>query len=382
MSRAIAVKLLALFMLTACSDAQINEQTVKPEVIALQGQWLADVEGESLFDPQTSGLALHRNEVYTIADASALPQHQRKLLPLKLLGEEQGGEALPLVLSRKVQRSCFAQYLKDEPDYEALATDPNDDDVLYVVTEDASRSGTLSKRCERRYQNSGSTDYPTLLLRLERDKPSRLLVTHVRPLRYAPEMQVGNFPNDGIEGITFGKDRTLYLALEKDINGQPRIFGLEIDESFWQSDEFADVSEPALDVPQFDGGNHPINGMGFYPGNDDHPGYLLAAARNDDQLWIIDLAGVMPTRKLDLSFSVSADPSGAQCPEWEKLDNTSLEGVLVVGEQVLLVNDPWKRNYHKNIQCPLNQQYFENYVPILFSLDVDQAWFSPPDPSL
>ena len=372
--------LVLLALLWACSPneqsaSEIEASNSNPEV-TLEGQWIVDSAGVVMPDPQTSGLIFLNDQLLTISDASALPQQRRRVHaidPGSMIITDVYG---PMTLASRVRRSCFAQYLSDEPDYEAIVVDPDDPNVFIIVTEDATRSGAMSTRCQQRFEKTGSTDYPTLLVRVVKTGDN-LRVTHVRPLQYPLEYAVGDFPNDGIEGMAFGPKRTLYLALEKDSDGQPRIFSVVIDEQFWQSSEFATVSDPELDIPTFESGNHPINGMDYLRLGDEHPGILIAAARNDEQLWFIDLAKQQPTQTIDLVFlapSLSDDP---QCQAYEKMDNASLEGVAIAGIDVWLINDPWKKNYLKNIQCESNRERYEAMAPLMFKLTLQPEWLRP-----
>ncbi|MDM7861452.1 hypothetical protein QTP81_12695 [Alteromonas sp. ASW11-36] len=367
-------------LLTACSPAEqmTNEADggSNNPLVELEGQWIVDINGAVMPDPQTSGLVFHNNQLLTVSDASALPIQRRRIHAIDPVSMTITDVYGPMTLASRVRRSCFAQYLSDEPDYEALVVDPDDPNVFILVTEDATRSGAMSTRCQQRYENTGSTAYPTLLVKVVKSEDN-LRVTHVRPIQYPLEYAVGDFPNDGIEGMAFGPERTLYLGLEKDSRGQPRIFSVVIDAQFWQTTDFAAVTDPQLDVPSFTAGNHPINGMDYLPLAGSHPGLLIAAARNDEQLWFIDLAKQQPTQIIDLVFlapSLSDDP---QCKPFEKMDNASLEGVAVVGADVWLINDPWKRNYHKNIQCESNRQRYEAMAPLMFKLTLQPEWLRP-----
>ena len=62
-----------------------------------------------------------------------------------------------------------------------------------------------------------------------------------------------------------------------------------------------------------------------------------------------------------------ANPNG--CPEFEFLDNASIEGVAVSDKQLYLVNDPWKRNYAKNIQCEAWREAYEAFAPQLYQIN-------------
>jgi hypothetical protein len=257
-------------VIAGCSeskDAAFSEDApsaTTSSVLTSVGRWISTDTSDVMQDPQTSGLIEINGQLVTIADGSAAFEQQRKLHFLDKDTATLTASSNAFKLATRVRRSCFSDYLTNAPDLEALASDPSNSNVIYTVTEDATRTGTLSTRCEKKYQNTGSTDYPTLLVRLERDENNSVTMTHVRPLQFPTEFEVGNFPNDGIEGMAMAKDGTLYLGLEKDKAGQPRIFSLNITDDFWQSADFAVVDEPDLFVPIFDAGSHPINGLALY----------------------------------------------------------------------------------------------------------------------
>jgi hypothetical protein len=128
-----------------------------------------------------------------------------------------------------------------------------------------------------------------------------------------------------------------------------------------------------LTLPLFEEGSHPINGMDIYYPSADSAGYLLAAARNDNQLWVIDISKRKPTSIVPLSFlSNNIDES---CSATYEMDNASLEGVAVDGDIVYLINDPWKRNYLNNVNCEPEREKYERMSPLLFSLSIKAQWF-------
>ena len=187
---------------------------------------------------------------------------------------------------------------------------------------------------------------------------------------------MGNFPNYGIEGLAFGPDHTLYLGLEKDSQDKARIFSVNINESFWESEAFAPVNDEQLLMPDFSKGNHPINGMDYMPAPN-HKGYIVAAARNDNQLWILDLEKQQPAIQVDLTFLAPTSSSGDSCAQWELMDNSSLEGLAVVGDTIWMINDPWRAHYKDNIQCELLRENYERMAPLLFSMPIDESWYKP-----
>lgn len=361
---------LAVTFLFLCSCGKTAQVTTT----AVNGYWLTDANDQVMLDPQTSGLAKWRGGLVSISDGSAKPINRLKILSIDPLKANVSIPQQDFVMSQLVKASCFADYLAVQPDFEALVIDPDNDDVFILVTEDASRTGTLTGSCAVRFANTGSTDYPTLLVRVELMSDGQHVMTHVRPLKYKKEFMVGNAPNDGIEGLAISQDRTLYLGLEKDDEGQPRIFSTKITPNFWSTDAFFEVDAPNIQLPKFESGNHPINGMDLYL-HQNGKEYLLAAARNDNQLWVIDLSSEKETVIVDMHFMAEVIGAGEECPKWEKMDNASIEGVAVDGDTLWLVNDPWKVNYHKNIQCEGNRSGYEKMAPLLFSVPIDSAWF-------
>jgi hypothetical protein len=185
---------------------------------------------------------------------------------------------------------------------------------------------------------------------------------------------VGNFPNDGIEGLAISRTNVLYLGLEKDSEGKARIFEVTLNETTFDShSEFLRTRDAELNLPEFEQGAHPINGMDiFYPSNDSD-GYLIAAARNDNQLWVIDLSKRKPTAIVPLSFL--SNNAHESCVASYVMDNASLEGVAVDGNTLYLINDPWTRNYLKNVTCEQEREKYERMSPLLFSLPIKAEWF-------
>ncbi|MFT4994955.1 MAG: hypothetical protein ACI965_001997 [Paraglaciecola sp.] len=365
------VLLVVFSLLSGCTETKIN--TSHKDALVVQGRWVTEQDGQVMGDPQTSGLIKWRGNLLTLSDRSAHASQRLRLRKIEQAsGRLQPGD-MPMKLSERVASGCFAAYLSGNPDLEALAVDPDDDRVFYVATEDAS-SATLSEACQQQFAHSGSTHYPSLLIRLVLQADNSLTISHVRPIQFSADMHIGDFPNDGLEALTFGTGRSLYLGLEKDSRDQARIFSLKIDAAFWQNIDFAPVREVKLRLPKFDQGNHPINGMAYY--QHQGAGYLIAAARNDESLWIIDLAAQKDTRIVPLKFDAPIIPGDTSCGEWERMDNASIEGVAVDGSTLWLINDPWKLVYAKNIQCELNRTKFENMAPLIFSLPIQDQWFN------
>ncbi len=361
-------------------DAIIKNKASK--ALPLVGSWIIDLDTGVMIDPQTSGLKYHNGFLYSLSDASAHASQIKRLHKISLDDSHIVKKFGPTEFSDRVKGSCFYDYLVNKPDYEGLAPIPGEKDAWILVTEDASRSQQLNETCQKKFANTGSTFYPTLLVRLQLSD-EKAEVTHVRPIQFPVSAQVGDFPNDGIEGLTFTKDHRLLLGLEKDIKKQPRVFEVAIDDKFWQAPDFAVVADSELLLPIFEQGNHPINGMDvFYP-TPDSSGYLLAAARNDNELWVVDLAKNKPTKRIKLAFfapsadapSADAPSADAACDATHLMDNASIEGVAVVDDYVWLVNDPWKVNYLKNVVCVSDEYRYQQMAPLLFKMKIDDTWF-------
>jgi len=106
---------------------------------------------------------------------------------------------------------------------------------------------------------------------------------------------------------------------------------------------------------------------------------LFAAARNDNELWIIDLAKLKPTKRIKLAFSAPSNltqgASETACEATHLMNNASIEGLTVVNDNVWMVNDPWKVNYLKNIVCPADKYRYQKMAPLLFKMKIDETWF-------
>lgn len=349
---------------------------------ALTGLWLSDSQFKPLPDPQMSGVTWHRDNLVMIADQSAAPEMRMKLFRFNPQNATLTSTPVPITLSKAVREGCFGDYLANSPDLEALTWDRVDDSTFITVTEDASRA-QLSPTCARKFSQTNSTKYPTLLLKISIDAAfSRAEITGVRPVQFPLEAQVGDQPNDGIEGLAIDNLQNLYLALEKDLSGKPALFKTRLTADFWAKDNFVKVISANLTLPKLDERPHPINDLEFLPSPIiGHPGYLVAVARNDDQLWIFDLTNRVAPYVHPLSFFIKTDDSGL-CPQYERVVQTALEGVTVHDGQMYLVNDPWKQHYAENIQCDVNAANFNAYASLMFSTPYDPRWFTLHRPAI
>lgn len=374
------VKSLSFFGLIAMLSPAANASQ------ALTGQWITDLQGQSLADPQTSGLTWWKGELLSLGDQSAAPELRMKIFRLAPDTGRFITAPIPITLSDDVRKSCFGDYLANSPDLEALTWDRLDAQTLITVTEDASRA-QLSPECARKFAQTNSTPYPTLLLKISVDSAlTRAQIVAVRPVQFPAEANVGNLPNDGIEGLAIDDHQNLYLGLEKNMAGLPAIFKTRLTADFWTRDNFVKVIDANLTLPDLDDRGHPINDLDFMPSPiPGHPGYLIATARNDDELWVFDLTNRVRPFVQPLQFFVATDNSGL-CPVYERVVQTALEGIAVHGQSVYLANDPWKQHYPDNVQCEVNTPHFLKMAPLLFQMPADPRWMtlnrSQPAPTL
>lgn len=345
----------------------------------LAGKWLTDEAGQTLLDPQSSGLTLRHGELVHIGDNSSAVAMRNILLRINPQTGQLIAPPVTITVANHLKNGCFAELLTNYPDWESLTWDRQDDTTLISVTEDSS-DFTLSPQCAKRYRATHSTPYPTLLVKIQTDKAlSRAEIVAIRPVQFPAAAKVGNFSNDGIEGLAFDNAGNLYLALEKNQANAPMIFVTPYTADFWSSADFIAVADSGFTLPVPDANNHPLNGLDYLPHPDSsHPGYLIGAARNDNQLWIIDISQQQTPFVQTLHFYAPTN-SNNNCPAYEKMDNSSIEGVAVAGNQVYLVNDPWKSQYPKNIQCQANASNFKRFSPLLFQLSIDPRWFIQPE---
>ena len=98
---------------------------------------------------------------------------------------------------------------------------------------------------------------------------------------------------------------------------------------------------------------------------------MLGAARNDNELWVIDVSGKKPTKRIPITFDVAGDEN---CEQYT-MDNASMEGVVVIKDTLWLINDPWEKNYLKNATCDAHLSRYEDLAPLLFPLKINNAWF-------
>ena len=367
----ILLLIVSVMFLSSC--VSVSQQT---SALELTGQWLVDEHNQLLLDPQPSGLTFWQKRLIMISDASAADEQVKQLHFFDPATGKREFATPQYTIANEQATHCFTQYLHTKPDLEALVKDPYNPNGFITVTEDASVLGELTTECQRQFNETHSTTYPTVLVRLNWDGKN-LKVTGTRAVQFPKLADVGNFPNDGIEGLAISNN-TLYLSLEKNSQFRAQIFTTELDNNFWEQPGFVSVNLWDASLPnlhQFDRKPrpHPINGSDIVTYNGVN--WLIAAARNDNQLWLIDIDNKLPTKIVKLRYlapnRLPNMPFDPDCSEYAFMDNASLEGVAVNGEDVYLVNDPWKKNYWKNTQCSTTQPAYDKLMSgLLFKTDM------------
>ena len=374
---------LALFTFSTGIFSHPNVASPNYYTTTVIGKWIVEQDGSFMVDPQTSGLTYSDGFVYSVSDASANIHQVRKLHKLSVDTGQIIEKIGPIQLTKDIaENSCFANYLNDKPDYEGLVTLPNSKYEWLVVTEDASRGDKISSECLAKYADANFTHYPSLLVKLTLID-NTLMLTGVRVLQFAATDNVDKrlsgskaIENDGIEGVAITRDGKILLGLEKDASEKPRVFELNYEQTLFDTvDEFVEVKDSGLLLPDFMSYKSPINGMDVYYPNEKSTGFLITAARNANQLWILDLAKQKPASIVDLNLYAPSNTT-MDCAIIHKIRNTALEGVAVHENTLYLINDPWKQEYPKNIICAQDKENYEGMSPLLFSLPIDAAWFN------
>ena len=345
------------------------------------GKWLTESNGQFMQNPQTSGLTFMGDSLYSISDASALNNQIRRLHVINKNTAEVEQKLGPITIAPHIlSTSCFADHLNNRPDYEALVAIPNKPNQWIAVTEDGTRGKKIEGDCFKKFTNNYFTRYPALIVKLEL-VDEMLMLTGVRAIEFNPNDNIDkrslgdDIENDGIEGLAFTRNNRVLFGVEQDLNRSARVFEIAYSEDFFDSiDSFIKVKNSGLKFPDHMAFINPINGMDVYYPNADSQGYLITAARNNNQLWILDLSKQSPAVIVDLNFYA---PSDAKCGKEaiHKIRNTGLEGVAVNKTTLYLINDPWQQQYPNNVTCVHDKDKYQGFVPLLFELAINPDWF-------
>lgn len=298
---------------------------------------------------QTSGLIVQGDELWSIGDQrSEHPGHVFRIRP------ESGRMAGPPVRmapppARPGESPHFATYRAiANSDFEGLAADPTDPSRLYAVTEDKV-PWVAELRVTRRPKAPPSVEI-------------RQLARIRLPAGISPWRDDSNFQMEGIAVSSDGA--TIYLAFERATDDLPRILRVEAA----RAREGEDLTPAVVPVDFASLPRRPdkararlnINDIAFLESSG--TSCLLAVARDQERVLLIDLSAGRVTRCIDLDVR---DPGGNSIL-W-----VSPEGLAVdPGRGVLwVINDPDSvRGNYRRRDTPVADGLYAAYAPLLLRL--------------
>lgn len=359
---------LASFLLSLVLGLWTSEAPAVPP-LELRGTWVLDSQGKPVPPQgfrrglQPSGLAWRKTngsggELWCVGDQrSQFPGAIFRIDPSRsrLIGEPW---RLALPEPTPAESPQFAVYRSiPNSDFEGLCTHPSRGDIVYAVTEDKT-PWVVEIAVE---EGAGAACAPRIRRLCELQLPDSL-----KPWR--------SNPNFRMEGLAVSEDaKFLYLAYERAEDELPHLFRAEI----------AELSRGGPLAPlevavRFDA----------LPAREDKPeaklnlndvqflsrggaAHLVALARDQERILLIDLAAGRVTRWLDLDLR---DPAG------ERIYWVSPEGLALDRERdrLWIVNDPdsERGNYRKLAEEKASGEYAD-YVPLLFEMKLSTLLEAP-----
>ncbi|MBN1442780.1 MAG: hypothetical protein JXA90_08725 [Planctomycetes bacterium] len=311
----------AVLSLTAARDASTDG------AVAIRGRWVFDACGRAVGPGpfrrglQTSALVARGDELWSAGDQRS--EHPNHLFRIDPRTARLVGEPLKLLLPEPADGESphFAAYRSiPNSDFEALAADPRDPRRLFAATEDKT-PWIAAIRLERGQE----------------DATWRAWITHLAEIRFpadlAPWRYDSNFRVEGIALCDGGK--TIYLAFERAADGLPRILELPAEAALRDLVVAPEDSKIRFrDVPRrpdMEEAELNVNDIHFIR-LEGRPS-LLALARDQERILVIDLESKAATRWIDLDLR---DPDG-QAIHW-----VSPEGIAAdpARDRLWIINDP------------------------------------------
>ena len=325
-----------------------------------RGIWVADTDGKPTPPGsftrglQTSGLIFREGELWSIGD-------QRSQFPGQIFRMDPGTARL---LERPVKLEVpgettgenpeFAAYRRiPNSDFEGFALHPLETGSLYAITEDK---------------------VPWVAeIRLEKDPEGpaphhRARIVQLSRIRFPADAEPwrGDL-NFRFEGCAIHDDgKTFFLAFERAKDELPRLYRSSLDAARSGKEielekvlvAFGDVP-PRKDKPE---ARLNLNDIAFFR----HEGrpVLLAVARDQERLLIVDLEKKAVTRYVDLDL---LDPTGAAI-EWASPEGVALDAPR---GRVWIITDPDSvgKSYRARAESAPTGQ-FADYSPLLFELEL------------
>ena len=330
-----------------------------------RGIWVADADGKPTPPGsftrglQTSGLIFREGELWSIGDQRSqfpgqifrMDPRTARLLegPVKLeVPPETAGENPEFAAYRRIPNS----------DFEGFALHPLEPGSLYAITEDK-----IPWVAEIRLEKGPEGPAPARAPDSHRARIVQL--TRIRfPADAEPWRDDLNFRFEGCAIHDDGK--TLFLAFERAKDELPRLYRSSLDAARSGKEielekvvvAFGDVP-PRKDKPE---ARLNLNDIAFFR----HQGRpaLLAVARDQERLLVVDLEKKAVTRYVDLDL---LDPTGAAI-EWASPEGVALDAPR---GRVWIITDPDSvgKSYRARAESAPTGQ-FADYSPLLFELEL------------
>jgi hypothetical protein len=326
--------------------------------VELRGKWVLDSDGKAIPPSsfrrglQPSALAWRRGELWSLGDQrSQYPGHLFRIDPRsgRLLGQ-------PLRLrlpARKDGENPQFEIYRGIPnsDFEGLAPHPDDLNTFFAITEDK-----VPWVVEIRLTDKGKS-LAAGIVQLSQIR----LPGNPRPWR--------DDSNFRMEGLAVSDDaRTLYLAFERADDDLPRIYSAPL--------SIARAGKPfqlqAVPVrfaalpPRGDKARARLNINDIQFIRRGKRPFLLAVARDQERLLVIDIQAGKVSRTIDLDFR---DPDG-QAILWVSPEGLAFDAAA---DRLWVINDPdsVRGNYRRRDQPEATGLYAE-FAPLLFEMKLSE----------
>ena len=356
-------RILPLFwvLLALLRTAGVASDETLPTTLEIRGRWILDTEGKPVAPEsfrrglQPSGLVWRNGVLSSIGDQrSQFPGRLFRIDPTsaRLVGTPGPLTVTPAQIASSRHFAGFAEL--PNPDFEGITLHPGRSGTLFAVTEDK-----LPWIAELR-STEGRTGRPPHALAV-----SVVNLTELRfPAGLTPWRGKTNFR---IEGIAVSDDasddtRTVYLAYERAADDLPRILTTSLAAT-------RSGKTTRLEILPIDFASLPrrsdkkrallnINDIQFLR----HEGapYLIAVARDQERLLLIDLEARKVARRIDLELR---DPRG-RAVHWVSPEGLAFDEK---SDRLWIVNDPDSvRGNYKLLGEESASGHFASYAPLLF----------------
>lgn len=332
------------------------------EPMRIEGRWVLDAAGQAVppreFERglQTSGLLFHAGDLWSIGDQRG--EWPGQLLRIDPASARLKGEPVKLRLPDPLpENPLFADYRSiRNSDFEGLAADPKDPNVLYGVTEDK-RQWLVKIRL------GGKADAP------------EAVVEAIAELEFPEGIEpYGGDLNYRIEGLALSDDgEDVFLAWERAEDKLPRIFAIKTKDATARKAAAHDLKiDFAALAPRADKEKALLNVNDLHFLRAGGQTWLLAVARDQERLLVISLAEKKVSRSVDLDL---------RAPGGESIFWVSPEGLAVdtAADRLWIVNDPDSiRGNYRRAGEEKSSGNFAAMAPLLFELKLSAVMAGVP----